>query len=259
MTMRLPFTKYQGTGNDFVLVDAIGQTGTSINPDIIPKICDRRFGVGADGLIILKPHQTADFYMDYYNADGSQSFCGNGSRCAVHMAHALKYVGNECVFETIDGLHAGRIDGALVEIKLQDVGPEKELEMGYFINTGSPHLVCLVKDPDKINVEKLGREYRDLPQFAPDGTNVNFLSVSNQNAIRIRTYERGVEAETLSCGSGVAAASIIATRHGLSSPVTIHTLGGTLLVSFKVKAAGGYSEVYLKGPATKVFQGEMDL
>ncbi len=255
--MEIHFHKYQGTGNDFILID--DRTGNFPNDlTIIGKLCDRRFGIGADGLILIKNHQEFDFEMVYYNADGSQSMCGNGSRCAAHFAHSLGAAGSQTTFLSTDGPHAASIDGDIVSVQLYDVGSIEEKADGLFINTGSPHHITFVEDVKNYPVVSEGRALRYSDSYAPKGTNVNFVEFEADNAIFVRTYERGVEDETLSCGTGVTACSLASSLNGYKSPVIVHTLGGTLEVSFTVKE-GGFSDIFLKGPATPVYEGHIDI
>jgi diaminopimelate epimerase len=269
--MTLPFFKYQGTGNDFVMIDQRHHSYLSrTDQATIEQLCDRRFGIGADGLILLSPPSVTqpelDFEMVYFNADGRESsMCGNGGRCLVAFAHHLQVFDNQCVFNAIDGLHDAKMrsDG-WVELKMIDV---KNVEIGkdYFLmNTGSPHFVVFVEDLSDINIYEAGRQIRYSERFAKEGVNVNFVEINKtQTSIEVATYERGVEDETYSCGTGVTAAAIaFALRQNntdLSVEVPIKTKGGDLEVRFVRNTEGVFSEVWLCGPAQRVFAGSVEI
>lgn len=264
--MNVHFFKYQATGNDFVVID--NRSGQySFTPEQIGSICDRRFGVGADGLMLIENHPSADFNLRYYNRDGSQSLCGNGSRAAVKMAAYLGILNGKARFEAYDGAHDAEIrpDGA-VELKMNDVHQVKRMGEDYFINTGSPHFVRFVTDLKNYPVFENGKEIRNRKEFSSAGTNVNFVEMGVENSIFVRTFERGVENETLSCGTGVTAAALAASFYNLTSPVTVKTLGGDLQVKFKTRQfdvpagqAGIFKDIYLTGPAKLVFEGDLEL
>lgn len=254
--MELEFYKYQGTGNDFVIIDNRSLTFPKNNTKLVAQLCDRKFGVGADGLLLLEPNATAHFTMVYYNADGNEStMCGNGGRCIAHFAHFLGIVGEEVNFEAIDGLHTATIDGAMVSLKMNDVTKVELLEKAAFLNTGSPHHVALVAKLNEFPVVEVGRSIRN-ERYGTAGANVNFVQGISNDHFEVRTYERGVEDETLSCGTGVTAVAIAMHAMGETSQenIQLDTPGGTLEVSFS-RTALGYQEVYLKGPATQVFKG----
>jgi len=258
--MKLSFTKYQGTGNDFVMLDNSKNTLAQLSTAQIIKICDRRFGIGADGLIIVQPHAEYDFEMIYYNSDGSQSLCGNGSRCAMMFARSLGLARDKAQFLAYDGAHEAFIVGPLVHFKMRDV--EKTIQLSteeYFINTGSPHHISFVEDVKTYPVYDKGAEIRYSESYKLAGTNVNFVEKISENSIFVRTYERGVENETLSCGTGVTAASLAAALRGAKSPVSIKALGGELQVSFKTSGNGQFSDIYLIGPAEEVFKGIIEI
>lgn len=255
--MEIHFQKYQGTGNDFILIDDRTLQFPD-NLEAIKRLCHRRFGIGADGLILIRNHPTLDFEMVYYNADGSQSMCGNGSRCAVHFAKSLGLIGNHTSFLSTDGPHKATINADHVSVHLQDVAKVKPLEDGFFINTGSPHHIEFVEGIHKFPVVERGKQVRYSDSYAPKGTNVNFVELEGNNSIFVRTYERGVEDETLSCGTGVTACSLASSMKGYKSPVVIHTLGGTLQVSFVVHE-DGFRDIFLAGPATPVYSGSIDI
>ena len=248
------FHKYQGTGNDFIMIDDRKGSFDDNRLDLVSAWCDRKFGIGADGLILIRNHHQHDFEMVYFNPDGSQSLCGNGSRCAVRFAQSLGVVTNQCTFMAIDGAHEGYIDGDIVRIKLQDVGKPHQRNGDFFIDTGSPHHIIMVPEVSSVDVISEGRAIRNSDQYSPGGTNVNFVQPKNGEVL-VRTYERGVENETLSCGTGVTAVALVMATQGFTSPVSIKAVGGNLEVSFNRQSDGSYTGVYLSGPAEKVFEG----
>lgn len=265
--MRLHFYKYQATGNDFVLID--NRSGDhALSQDQIASICDRRFGVGADGVMLLEKHPSAHFSLQYYNSDGSQSLCGNGSRAAVLMAASLGMINGKATFEAFDGLHDAEIrrDGS-VKLRMNNVEDIRRLDNGdFFIHTGSPHYIRFVQDVKNYPVFDTGRSIRYSGDYLPGGTNVNFVERLSPGKIFVRTYERGVENETLSCGTGVTAAALAASLMGDASPVQVRTLGGELGVEFKTRHSGATSgqpgifhDIYLIGPAKLVFEGDVEL
>lgn len=226
----------------------------------VSKVCDRKFGIGSDGLILIENHTQYDFEMVFYNPDGSQSLCGNGSRCAVKFAEALGLVSNTTQFLAYDGPHEAEIIGNTVKLKMGDVQNVSTIADGIFVDTGSPHLVQFVKEVDNFDVISSGRKLRYDESFKEKGgVNVNFVEVTSPSEIFVRTYERGVENETLSCGTGVTASAIASMSQKVSSPVRISTKGGQLSVEFKRTESGQYEDVYLIGPAVKVFEGEIDI
>lgn len=260
ITKSLPFYKYQGTGNDFVIVD--NREGLFDAPgERIRQLCERRTGIGADGLILLEHSDLGDFRMVYYNADGKLStLCGNGGRCLVSFAARLGLAGNEVEFEAIDGLHRARIEEDMVTLFMSDVERVDEKYLGYFVDTGSPHYVQVMDELSGWNVNGQGRRIR-FEQFGPEGANINFVQVLDTGRIQVRTYERGVEAETLSCGTGVTAASIALHAKGQlnKDEIEIQTPGGILRVGFDRDSGGGYRNIYLKGPATFVYEGVLTI
>ena len=256
------FHKYQATGNDFVLID--NRPGKySFSKAEIEKICDRRFGIGADGLLLIEKHPTLDFNLIYYNSDGSESLCGNGSRAAVKMASSLGIVNGKTSFNAYDGQHeAELLPNDIVRLKMNDVKDISILGEDFFINTGSPHFIRFVKDLQNANVVDQGRKIRYSDQYKPNGTNVNFVELDKANAVLVRTYERGVEDETLSCGTGVTAAALASTFKGYFSPIRIKVPGGELSVEFKTSGIGqtvAFHDIFLIGPAKMVFEGDLEL
>lgn len=256
--MTIAFHKYQGTGNDFVMIDDREMQFPEENRELIGYLCDRKMGIGADGVILIQPHPTLDFRMVYFNPDGSRSLCGNGSRCAIAFAQALGIIDTRTTFETTDGVHDAYITDDTFHFHLFDVKSVARIDTDFFINTGSPHHIRLVADVSATDVVKVGRKIRYSDAYAPAGTNVNFLQ-KQENGIRVRTYERGVEDETLSCGTGVTACALAAHFLGYQSPVAIQTQGGNLTVSFTAGADGSFTNVYLSGPAKKVFEGQIEV
>lgn len=260
--MKVRFRKYQATGNDFVLVDNRGGS-ISFTVEQIQRICDRRFGVGADGLIQIEKDAGADFKVVYYNSDGSQSLCGNGTRAAVSMASSLGMINGKATFSAYDGVHDAVIqDNGIIRVRMNDVKEVKTVGHDIFINTGSPHLIRFVSDVKNYPVVTEGRQLRYSDTFKPGGTNVNFAELQNNNTVFVRTYERGVEDETLSCGTGVTAVALAASLKGYTSPVSIQVMGGMLSVEFAAAGKGQpvmFTDIFLIGPAKMVFEGELDL
>jgi diaminopimelate epimerase len=259
--MKIRFSKYQATGNDFIIVD--NRPGTlKLTTEQVQRLCDRKFGVGADGLMLIERDGSSDFNLVYYNSDGSQSLCGNGSRAAVMFASSIGAVNGKTSFNAYDGLHDAEIrpDGN-VRLRMNDVSGARNLGNDFFIDTGSPHYIQIVDSVENFPVVEKGRSIRYSADFQPGGTNVNFIALKDNNTIFVRTYERGVEDETLSCGTGVTAAALAASFHGYTSPVKIKTLGGELSVEFERNAGqdGAFTNIFLVGPAKMVFQGELEL
>jgi diaminopimelate epimerase len=216
--------------------------------------------VGADGLMLIEKDPSVDFNLIYYNADGSPSLCGNGSRAAVKMASSLGMIGTKTKFNAYDGLHeAELLSNGNVRLKMNTVTEVKKIGDHLFINTGSPHFIQFVKDVKNFSVFEEGRKIRYSDDFKPGGTNANFVELLDGNTIYVRTYERGVENETLSCGTGVTAAALASSFRGYHSPINIKTLGGDLQVEFKSGQAGSFTEIYLIGPAKMVFEGNLEL
>ncbi|MBR4198272.1 MAG: diaminopimelate epimerase [Bacteroidales bacterium] len=262
--MKIKFSKYHGAGNDFVLID--DRNGDNrLSAKQIALICDRRVGVGADGLMLLQSSAKADFRMLYYNSDGhTASMCGNGGRCITAFARRLGIIGDETCFEAGDDMHFARIihwDGlsGVVKLDMNIVEPPQPRLDGFFANTGVPHYVQQVADIADYDVFTNGRALRNHPAFAPDGANVNFIGTDSEGRLFVRTYERGVEGETLSCGTGVTAAALVwaIMCGGDMCHVPVHTLGGDFEVGWQ-KSGKTVDSVYLQGPATFVFDGEGD-
>ncbi len=257
--MVISFYKYQGTGNDFIIADNRQGLLSRYFSSLVPKLCDRRLGIGADGFIAFQNHVGYDFELAYYNADGSQSLCGNGSRCGVHFAQQLGIIQQKAYFLTTDGSHQAYIKEELIYLKMGDVYEIKTLWDGYVLNTGSPHYVKFLDNLEHWDVYQAGKAIRDSEPFQKEGTNVNFVQLEEDNTLFVRTYERGVEDETLSCGTGATAAALVAATKGYTSPITIKTRGGTLQVRFLRHKNGYFEDVFLIGPVKLVFQGTIDI
>lgn len=255
--MEVSFYKYQGTGNDFIFIDNRENIFGNPDTELVKHWCDRRFGIGADGLILLQKREGYDFEMVYFNADGREStMCGNGGRCIAAFAAHLGLITNECHFLAIDGPHDARLrsDG-WVELKMMDVAEIESGEDYYLLNTGSPHYVIFVEDVDDINVVENGQAIRYSERFRKEGVNVNFVEQTKGGLI-VATYERGVEDETLSCGTGVTAAAIARQlKTGIQAEVPIQAKGGKLLVRVETNAEKQFHNIWLCGPAELVFQG----
>lgn len=256
--MKINFFKYQATGNDFVIID--NRSGAyQLTVDQISRICDRKFGIGCDGVMIIEKHPSLDFNLHYYNGDGTQSLCGNGTRAAVKMASDIGMIKEKTTFNAYDGPHEAELLGDdIVKLKMNDVKELKNIDNGISVNTGSPHFVKFVDSLKDYPVTVEGREIRYSSTFHPSGTNANFVEELGDNTLFVRTYERGVEEETLSCGTGVTASALAASFKGYISPVKIKALGGDLSIEFKA-SEGQFSNVFLIGPARKVFEGEIEI
>lgn len=260
--MQIHFHKYQGTGNDFIMIDDRHQAFPLHNEALIAKLCNRRFGIGADGLILLQHNESYDFRMIYFNADGKEgSMCGNGGRCTVKFAFHLGVFGDKTTFMAVDGEHEAFIDTQnKVHLKMNDMQNIEENQDHFFLDTGSPHYVAFVENLNDFAVFKEGKKVRYNERFKNEGTNVNFIEKLNPQSIQVRTYERGVEAETFSCGTGVTAAALVTyVKEGMQSPIDIQTLGGNLQISFREKTTHNFQDIFLIGPAEKVFEGTFEV
>ncbi len=260
--MELRFAKWHGTGNDFILID--DREGMfPVTDELVRRLCDRHFGIGSDGLILIQGPRdpSSDFHMAFFNPDASRSFCGNGSRCAFAFWSGLIGARGPAAFTAIDGLHQGEWRDGLVAVTLRDVAMIKRGSDGEsvdFIHNGSPHELVWVDDPASVAIMHEGPERRYAPAHAPGGANVNFLRVAN-GTVEMRTYERGVEAETLSCGTGVVAAALSALMRGsVRAPVRVSTPGGTLTVEARLDAEGA-KDIRLIGPVSYVFNGAVSI
>jgi diaminopimelate epimerase len=260
--MQIEFYKYQGTGNDFVMIDNRSGIFPKENVQLIAHLCDRRFGIGGDGLILLENDSDTDFRMVYYNSDGNQSsMCGNGGRCLVAFAKKLNLINNSCTFIATDGLHHASIaENGQVSLQMIDV-PNIKITPDYvFLNTGSPHHVQMVEDLVNFNINEKGAAIRYGELYGKAGSNVNFVKQIDANTFSLRTYERGVEDETLSCGTGATASAIAMNATGKTNSTSIHlnVEGGKLEVSFD-KKDDLFTNVFLIGPAEFVFKGEIEV
>ncbi|MCX6209332.1 MAG: diaminopimelate epimerase [Bacteroidetes bacterium] len=255
------FYKYQGTGNDFVIIDNRNNNIT-LNSQQVAKLCDRKFGIGADGLMLLQQKVGFDFEMIYYNADGKESsMCGNGGRCLTQFAFDIGIKKDKYKFLAIDGEHESLFaENDWVHLKMIDVDEIKNHHGEYILNTGSPHYVKQVTNIKEINVYKLGPEIRYSKDFEEKGINVNFVEQLEEDKIYVRTYERGVEDETLSCGTGVTASALVFYHNDFGfNRVEVETLGGKLAVEFDKNGEDKFKNIWLCGPATFVFKGEIDI
>ncbi|MDX9846586.1 MAG: diaminopimelate epimerase [Tenuifilaceae bacterium] len=259
--MTLHFSKYHGAGNDFVIIDN-RELAFNPSPQQVAALCHRQFGIGADGLMLLEADGEFDFRMRYFNSDGPEAtMCGNGGRCLVMFARKLGLFDHQTRFVGIDGEHqAILIDKQTVKLQMIDVDSVSVEDDNYLINTGSPHLVQFVADVDHIDVAYQGKLMRNTFGQQPDGVNVNFAHFT-ADGIKIRTYERGVEGETLACGTG-AVATAIAANHWYNEDKTRYTVyarGGTLIISFDKRGINQYSNVWLQGPVVHVFDGVISI
>ncbi|MGI8636031.1 MAG: diaminopimelate epimerase [Segetibacter sp.] len=258
--MNIQFYKYQGTGNDFVILDNRNKEHNKLTTAQIKLMCDRRFGIGADGLMLLNLADGYDFEMKYYNADGGESsMCGNGGRCLVKFAHDIGITKTAYHFIAVDGPHeASFANNDWVKIKMKDVNAMDEDSGNRVVDTGSPHYVKIVDDVKHLNVFEEGRRIRNSKKFKQEGINVNFVEVERGH-IYVRTYERGVENETYSCGTGVTASALACAHNTGFNNVSVQTPGGELAVEFKKDEKDRFSNIWLSGPATFVFKGEIEL
>jgi diaminopimelate epimerase len=263
--MTLQFFKFQATGNDFIIIDDRQKQFDTKNSALIQKLCNRRFGIGGDGLILFRNEPELDFRMIYFNADGYEgSMCGNGGRCAAAFAHKLNPGKYDFRFQAYDGLHEASIEEigehqVWVRLSMQPVQSPEIIENDLFLNTGSPHFVRFVEDAASIDVNAEGRKVRNSERFLRDGVNVNFAEI-HPDSITVRTYERGVEEETLSCGTGVTASAIASHFSGMlkENPIRVYTRGGELKVHFSM-GEDNYTAVTLSGPAAEVFTGTIEI
>lgn len=258
--MNIEFYKYQGTGNDFILLDNREKMYDALSTEQVKWLCDRHFGIGADGLMLLNIKEGYDFEMIYFNSDGNPgSMCGNGGRCMVEFASKMGIKKKEYNFLATDGAHQAEIDlEKRVSLKMQDV---KKVEFSldhYVLDTGSPHYVKYVKDVAAVNVVEEGGRIRRSKEFAEKGINVNFVEIVSDDQIYVRTYERGVENETLSCGTGVTASALITAHNDIGfNTVEVKTKGGNLSVEFEKKSETEFTDIWLSGPVDLVFSGKI--
>lgn len=259
--MNFTFYKYQGTGNDFLIIDN-RNNNIQLTTAQVKKLCDRRFGIGADGLMLLNNKTGYDFEMIYYNADGRESsMCGNGGRCLVKFAYNMGIHKKKYFFIAVDGEHEATIeDDGWVNLKMKNVsGIRKARYTDSVLDTGSPHYIKHITDLQHFDVVKTGKEIRYSDDFKQNGINVNFVE-QNDDSIFVRTYERGVEDETLSCGTGVTAAALVYAHNDNGfNHVDVRTLGGRLAVEFDKKDDDKFENIWLCGPADFVFKGEIEI
>lgn len=259
MNVKVPFYKYHGAGNDFVIIDR-SEVPFELSANQIKQICERRYGIGADGLMFYDSHNQLDFKMTYFNSDGSESsFCGNGARCIVQFGIDHKGLSETISFDFKGTPLGAKRKNDLIEINMSNVSRVERLDNdNLFLDTGSPHQIVWVSEVDKIDVESEGRALRH--SFSPAGCNVNFVELLGEDKLAIRTYERGVEAETHACGTGITAAAIAAyfDQKIATTEIELNALGGTLRVRFE-PSNSGFVNIYLTGPAIQVFTGEIEL
>jgi len=256
--MKFEFQKYQGTGNDFVIIDNRDGIFPVDDLEMVRAICSRRLGVGSDGLILLEKDAESDFYMNFFNPDASQSFCGNGSRCITQYALDNGIVSGKVSFRAIDGFHISEKVGDWIHLKMNDVSEIENGEAYAILDTGSPHYIERVNNAEEVDIIERAHQIRYSERFQKSGINVNFVEAISSK-IKMRTYERGVEAETLSCGTGVTAAALaFALEKNVEKEVEVETKGGELKVTFE-RDGQGFKNIWLCGPAKKVFEGKIDV
>jgi diaminopimelate epimerase len=260
--MKIEFHKYQGTGNDFILLDNRENMYSGLTAKQVHFLCSRRFGIGADGLIMLNNKANFDFEMKYFNADGNQgSLCGNGARCLLKFASILGIKKDKYNFSAADGIHEAEIDlNGEVRLKMKDVKGVEFSYTHYILDTGSPHYVKHIRDAMQVDVVNEGRAIRNSKEFEEEGINVNFVETLNDDTIYVRTYERGVEDETLSCGTGVVASALISAHNDNGfNRVEVKTSGGKLSVEFDKVSEKEFKNIWLSGPAELVYEGEINI
>jgi len=260
MTMELAFSKYHGAGNDFIMIDGRKYKESIFTKEAVNFLCDRHLGIGADGLILFQNSKDYDFRMKYFNSDGNEgTMCGNGGRCITAYAKSLGIMENSTIFEGIDGVHEAKfISDKVVSLKMINVEKVEQLDDGFLMETGSRHFVLLKENIENIDVLNTGREIRYQNRFGKEGTNVNFIEIRDYG-VKIRTYERGVENETLACGTGTVAAAISAYIESESDKISykIFARGGELKVDFKPRPGNRFENIWLTGPVEYVFEGKI--
>lgn len=258
--MKIDFVKYQGTGNDFVMLDNMDGRYDALSLDEIQQLCDRKLGIGADGLIKISRDPHYDFNVEYYNSDGSQSFCGNGARCSVAFAKSLGIIENKTQFNAIDGVHNAEVSiDDRVHLEMLPVTGIERSDEDYVMDTGSPHYIRFVQPESAPDIVAFGKEIRYSDTYREQGINVNSVVEIGPGTIHVATYERGVEDETLSCGTGVTACALaFMDKHATSEEVSVTTKGGKLSVKAE-KTASGFENIWLIGPAKKVFDGSIEI
>ena len=261
--MQIKFDKYQGAGNDFIIIDNRDKKYSVLKTGQLKALCNRYTGIGSDGVILIQDTKDADFEMHYFNSDGnSGSLCGNGGRCSVAFAKRHQMINNKTKFKVNDGFHHAHLLSANeIRLQMQDVSSIDHYGESFFVDTGSPHYVKIVNNISSINVKKEGADIRYSDFFMPNGVNVNFLEKKNNSYFLIRTYERGVEDETLACGTGAVAGALIMFHSGETegeTQIELEAIGGNLKVSFD-NSNEGYQNIYLEGPATFVYSGSINI
>lgn len=261
--MQIKFHKYQGTGNDFIILDNRRNEYASLTSDQVRRLCDRRFGIGADGLMLLNEKKGYDFEMKYYNADGNESsMCGNGGRCMIKFVYHLGIHRDQYKFIAVDGVHEGEIDtNGMVSLKMSNVKGIRKFHGDFIVNTGSPHYIKMSANVMDLDVYKKGYDIRYSKEFEQEGINVNFVEqMEEPDKIIVRTYERGVEDETWSCGTGATASALVCyhNENGFNE-VEVKTLGGSLTIKFDRIDDDHYENIWLCGPAEKVFEGTAEV
>ena len=260
--MKISFSKYQGTGNDFVMLDNLNGQYDSLTIPQIQLICDRRFGIGSDGLIKINSHNSSDFEVEYFNSDGSKSFCGNGARCSVAFAETLGVNVSDTSFLGIDGLHKASKNQDVISLEMGDVSEITKIENDFVIYTGSPHYIRFIDAINDLDIVQFGKQVRYSEEFKNDGINVNLVEIVDANNLIVNTYERGVEDETLSCGTGVTAcvlAFAYQTQLLGEHKVSVKVKGGNLSVFFNQETLGKFTTIHLIGPGQFVFSGEINV
>lgn len=260
--MKILFEKYHGTGNDFIILDNLNCEYDNLSIEQIQKLCVRRFGVGADGLIKINKSESSDFEVDYFNADGTKSFCGNGARCAVAFVETLGINVANTRFTAIDGVHTASKNGDIVSLDMNPVNHIIQFDNDFILNTGSPHFVRFVDNLNNENIYNTGSQIRYSEHYRKEGINVNLVEQTGADTIKIETYERGVEDETLSCGTGATACALVLglrnAKIGKNS-IKVQLKGGDLIVAFNYNGDNIFTEIQLIGPAVFVFKGEIDV
>lgn len=260
--MNVHFFKYQGTGNDFVILDNRDGAYAAITNNQVKFLCDRRFGIGADGLMMLNSSSKYDFEMLYYNADGNKgTMCGNGGRCLVKFAYHAGIKKQEYHFIATDGPHDAEINfNGEIRLKMKDVSTIQTENNHFIVNTGSPHYIRFVEHLQDVNVKEEGKKIRYSKEYNKEGINVNFVETIDEHTIFVRTYERGVEDETLSCGTGVTAAALVSAHNENGfNEIDVKTAGGSLCVEFNLSEEKNFTDIWLCGPAEFVYKGEIEL
>ena len=259
--MKISFNKFNGAGNDFIIIDN-RDNDIKVNSSLVSLLCNRNFGVGADGVIVIKNCKKSDFEILHFTPDGEiGSLCGNGSRCAVSFAHKNKIIENKTTFKAFDGFHNAEIlNNNLIKMEMNIISDIIENEYGIWVDTGSPHLVIRSDDTESLNVYNSAREIRYNDYYRDEGVNVNFVEKIDDEKFKIRTYERGVEDETLACGTGSTASAICMNYLNITNKnkITMECKGGNLFVEFNSEEKE-YSKIYITGPANFVFEGTIDL